>query len=142
MSNKASILTQTLTDIGDAVRAKEDSENLIPVMELDNRILNLNKVSLMANKELTAINGADYENMEHIAIPTTISIKDIIIKDNITKVTRKDNGNWIKSIIFPSTLEEFSGSFTDNCLTYTYLDGGYYLGNEENPYLVLAKITP
>ncbi len=67
----------------------------------------------------------------------------LTLPNNVTEINSGAfyNREDIAEIIIPDTVEKIGEYAFENCssLTYTQYDNGLYLGNEDNPYLVLAK---
>ena len=70
--------------------------------------------------------------------------KEIIIETGITNISNHNVFSWnnsVTSISIPNSLTKFNGNEFNLCekLMYNSYDNAWYLGNEENPYLILIK---
>ena len=82
------------------------------------------------------LSGIDDKSIESITIPDKYKNKDVIgIRNDVFLECTN-----LKNISLPSTLESISsGLFNKTKIEYNEYNDGYYLGNENNPYLYLMK---
>ena len=77
------------------------------------------------------------------AFDNCISLTSIMIPDSVTSIGRGafSNCRSLTSIMIPDSVTSIGGGAFDNCssLQYNEYDNGLYIGNSENPYLVLVK---
>lgn len=120
----------------------------IKEINLPDSIVQINYCAFGSCKELEKFNfPKSLEIIHYNAFAGCSSLKEIIIPEGVKKIYEgafSDIPN-LEKISFPNSLEylgDLYGSF-HNPWYYSlsnYDDGGYYLGNDENPYLILGSV--
>ena len=117
----------------------------------------LRSVKITDTQNMCAYAFKNCENLTTIELPNTMNsvgmsifdgckaLSSIAIPNGITSLDINTfNGcTNLKTIVLPNSLSSIGGSSFDGCnnLEYTEYDNACYLGNDDNPYLVLFKTT-
>ena len=98
------------------------------------------------------VNG---EKLEDLVIPsdvTTVSvgfdysdIKSVRIHKNVSGISGFSNCENLEKVIIDDVNQNmvninFKNTFGDKCKIYTEYNGAYYMGNDENPYLIMVSL--
>ncbi len=123
---------ENMREIGDGAFQYLKSLEKIAVEETN--LYYADRQSILYNKDMTKI----------ICFPQKHYLEELVLDDRVTEIGGYAfyGAKNLKKITIPSSVTRIGKNAFKDCtsLEYNEYEGGYYLGNDENPYLVLCQV--